>query len=110
MGLHRRLFITSQSIPETENSTLVYTDVTYNYGIWNKMARPFVRWTAQHIIRQDIKILDIQEEAIAKYGSHFTNTPADTIHVFVESIRNKIAAGEDPRNLPEQSVEITFWV
>jgi phenylpropionate dioxygenase-like ring-hydroxylating dioxygenase large terminal subunit len=110
MGLHRRLFITSQSIPEMENSTLVYTDVTYNYGIWNKMARPFVRWTAQHIIRQDIKILDIQGEAIAKYGSHFTNTPADTIHVFVESIRNKIAAGEDPKNLPDQSVEITFWV
>ncbi|AFZ18354.1 aromatic ring-hydroxylating dioxygenase subunit alpha [Allocoleopsis franciscana] len=110
MGPHRRLFITSQSIPETENSTLVYTDVTYNYGIWNKIARPFVHWTAQHIIRQDIKILDIQGEAIAKYGSHFTNTPADTIHVFVESIRNKIAAGEDPRELPERSVEITFWV
>lgn len=110
MGPHRRLFITSQSIPETENSTLVYTDVTYNYGLWTKMARPFVHWTAQHIIRQDIKILDIQGEAIAKYGSHFTNTPADTIHVFVESIRNKIAAGEDPRNLPDRSVEITFWV
>jgi phenylpropionate dioxygenase-like ring-hydroxylating dioxygenase large terminal subunit len=110
MGSQRRLFITSQSIPETENSTLVYTDVTYNYGIWNKIARPFVRWTAQHIIHQDVKILDIQGEAIAKYGSHFTNTPADTIHVFVESIRNKIAAGEDPRELPEQSVEITFWV
>lgn len=110
MGPHRRLFITSQSIPETENSTLVYTDVTYNYGIWNKMARPFVRWTAQHIIRQDVKILDIQGEAIAKYGSQFTNTPADTIHVFVESIRNKIAAGEDPRELPDRSVEITFWV
>ncbi|MFB8791217.1 MAG: aromatic ring-hydroxylating dioxygenase subunit alpha [Potamolinea sp.] len=110
MGLHRRLFITSQSIPETENSTLVYTDVTYNYGIWNKIARPFVRWTAQHIIRQDVKILDIQGEVIAKYGSHFANTPADTIHVFVESIRNKIAAGEDPRELPDRLVEVTFWV
>ncbi len=110
MGHNRHLFITSQSIPETETSTLVYTDVTYNYGIWNKLARPFVRWTAQHIIRQDVEILGIQGEAIAKYGTQFSNTPADTIHVFVESIRGAIARGEDPRSLPNQSVNVTFWV
>lgn len=110
MGKNRHLFITSQSIPETENSTLVYTDVTYNYGIWNKIARPFVRWTAQHIIKQDVKILGIQGEAIAKYGTHFSHTPADTIHVFVESIRDAIASGKDPRQLSHQLVKVTFWV
>ncbi len=110
MGLYRRLFITSQSIPETDNSTLVYTDVTFNYGIWNKLARPFVRWTAQYIIRQDVEALKIQSEVIQKYGTQFANTPADTIHVFVESIRNKISTGEDPRKLPEKSVRIHFWV
>lgn len=110
MGDKRHLFITSQSIPETENSTLVYTDVTYNYGIWNKLARPFVRSTAQHIIHQDVKILGIQGEAIAKYGIHFSHTPADTIHVFVESVREAIASGKDPRQLPQRSVKISFWV
>ncbi|OCQ99717.1 phenoxybenzoate dioxygenase [Oscillatoriales cyanobacterium USR001] len=110
MANNRYLFITSQSIPETENSTLVYTDVTYNYGIWNKLARPLVRWTAQHIIHQDVKILGIQGEAIAKYGTKFSNTPADTIHVFVESIRDAIASGKDPRQLPHQSVKVTFFV
>lgn len=110
MGKNRHLFITSQSIPETDNSTLVYTDVTYNYGIWNKLTRPFVRWTAQHIIQQDIDILKIQGEAIAKYGTQFSHTPADTIHVFVESIRAAISRGEDPRLLPNQSVKVTFWV
>jgi phenylpropionate dioxygenase-like ring-hydroxylating dioxygenase large terminal subunit len=110
MGQNRRLFITSQSVPEVEDSTVVYTDVTYNYGIWNKLARPFVHWTAQHIIRQDIEILGIQQEAIAKYGHQFTHTPADTIHVFVESIRKQIDIGEDPRNLPEQSARVAFWV
>jgi phenylpropionate dioxygenase-like ring-hydroxylating dioxygenase large terminal subunit len=107
---NRRLFITSQSIPETENSTLVYTDVTYNYGIWNKLAHPFVHWTAQYIIHQDIETLKIQSEVIQKYGAQFGNTPADTIHVFVESIRDKIGAGEDPRKLPDKSVEVEFWV
>ncbi|MCU0541770.1 MAG: aromatic ring-hydroxylating dioxygenase subunit alpha [Oscillatoriaceae cyanobacterium Prado104] len=110
MADNRHLFITSQSIPETENSTLVYTDVTYNYGIWNKLARPFVRRTAQYIIQQDVKILGIQGEAIAKYGIQFNHTPADTIHVFVESIRDTIASGKDPRSLPNKSVKITFYV
>jgi phenylpropionate dioxygenase-like ring-hydroxylating dioxygenase large terminal subunit len=110
MGGNRRLFITSQSIPENENSTLVYTDVTYNYGIWNKIARPFIRWTAQYIINQDVEALKIQQQVIEKYGSQFCNTPADTIHVFVESIRNKIADGEDPRKLTEKSVQVKFWV
>ena len=110
MGKNRHLFITSQSIPETENSTLVYTDVTYNYGIWNKVARPFVRWTAQHIINQDVKILGIQGEAIAKYGTEFSHTPADTIHVFVESIRDAIASRKDPRQLSDRLVKVTFWV
>ncbi|MCF4968932.1 aromatic ring-hydroxylating dioxygenase subunit alpha [Nostoc sp. CMAA1605] len=110
MGRTRHLFITSQSIPESDNSTLVYTDVTYNYGIWNKLARPFVWWTAQHIIGQDVEILAIQGEVIAKYGTQFAHTPADTIHVFVESIRAAIARGEDPRLLPKQSAKVTFWV
>ncbi|MDJ0737798.1 MAG: aromatic ring-hydroxylating dioxygenase subunit alpha [Nostocaceae cyanobacterium] len=110
MGKHRRLFITSQSIPETEDSTLVYTDVTFNYGIWNKLAKPFVYWTAQYIINQDIKALGIQWEVIAKYGAKFAHTPADTIHLFVESIRDRIAGGEDPRNLPHKSVRVHFWV
>ncbi|AFZ24247.1 ring-hydroxylating dioxygenase, large terminal subunit [Cylindrospermum stagnale PCC 7417] len=110
MAQNRHLFITSQSIPETDNSTLVYTDVTYNYGIWNKLARPLVWWTAQHIIQQDIEILKIQGDAIAKYGTQFSHTPADTIHLFVESIRAAISRGEDPRLLPNQSVKVTFWV
>jgi hypothetical protein len=47
---------------------------------------------------------------IEKYGQKFANTPADTIHTFVESIRDRIAIGEDPRLLPDQSVKVTFWV
>ncbi len=110
MGPQRRCFITSQSIPETETSTLVYTDVTFNYGIWNQLAKPFVRWTAQRIIDQDIVALRVQGDTIAKYGTQFHHTPADTIHIFVESIRDAIAAGKDPRTLPDKLADVTFWV
>lgn len=109
-GPHRRLFITSQSVPETETSTLVYTDVTFNYGIWSRFAKPFVRWTAQRIINQDIAALKLQQETLDKYGQRFSNTPADTIHIFVESIRTAIATGHDPRQLPDRSTNVTFWV
>jgi phenylpropionate dioxygenase-like ring-hydroxylating dioxygenase large terminal subunit len=109
-GDRRRFFITSQSIPETEDSTLVYTDVTYNYDIWNKLAHPFVMWTAQYIISQDIQILATQRQVIQKYGTEFANTPADTIHIFVESIRDRISQGEDPRELPNVVRQIEFWV
>ena len=110
LGRDRQILITSQSIPETDDSTLVYTDVTFNYGIWNHLARPFVWWTAQRIIGQDVQILGIQGETIAKYVTGFAHTPADTIHIFVESIREAIARGEDPDLLPDRSVDITFWV
>ncbi len=109
-GLNRRLFITSQSVPETETSTLVYTDATFCYGIWSYLAIPGVWWTAKRIIGQDVKILKVQQEVIQKYGEKFAHSPADTIHVFVESIRNAIAAGKDPRQLPEKTVDVTFWV
>ena len=110
MGPNRHCFITSQAVPETEDSTLIYTDVTFNYGVWNKLARPFVKWTAQRIIGQDKVALKLQQETIAKYGEQFCHTPADTIHVFVESIRGAIAKGKDPRNLPDKIVDVTFWV
>jgi phenylpropionate dioxygenase-like ring-hydroxylating dioxygenase large terminal subunit len=110
MGPHRQLCITSQSIPETDTSTLVYTDVTYNYGIWNALAWPLVWWTAQRIIHQDIDILSAQQEVIQKYGQAFANTPSDTIHVFVESIRQCLENDGDPSQLPHQSVTVKFWV
>jgi phenylpropionate dioxygenase-like ring-hydroxylating dioxygenase large terminal subunit len=110
MGPNRHLFITSQSVPETANITLVYTDVTYRYGFWNKLARPLVKWTAQRIIAQDIAILNAQADVIQRYGNQFSNTTADVIHVFVESIWNAIAEGKDPRTLPDQAVEVEFLV
>jgi phenylpropionate dioxygenase-like ring-hydroxylating dioxygenase large terminal subunit len=105
-----QLYITSQSVPEESDRTRVYTDVTYNYGPLNAVAKPLIRWHAQQIIDQDLDALRDQMEVIRKYGREFNNTKADAIHVLVESIRDEIAAGRDPRLLPEKSAEVTFWV
>ena len=106
----RRFIITSQSVPVAEDETLVYTDLTYNYGAWNGIARPVIRKQAQTIIDQDIEILGNQMETIKKYGAQFSNTAADVIHVMIESIRDAIAEGRDPRLLPEKTFDIEFWV
>ena len=109
-GPNRHFIITSQSIPTSHDDTLVYTDLTFNYGIWNWIAPFFVKRQGQKIIDQDVEILNLQMDVIKHYGEHFSNTPADLIHVFIESIRKDLEMGRDPRLLPEQSREVEFWV
>lgn len=65
-GKNRRFIITSQSVPIKEDEAIVYTDLTYNYGIWNHIAHPIIRWQAQMIINQDIEILGNQMETVRK--------------------------------------------
>ena len=110
MGPTRHLIITSQSVPMEDNQTLVYTDVTYNYGIWTKLAAPMIRWYSQSIIDQDIVALGDQMKVIEKYGAKFANTPADTIHAYVETIQREIERGKDPRALPEKNATVTMLV
>ena len=110
VGPKRHFIITSQSVPVEDDETLVYTDLTFNYGIWNRVAAPVVRWQGQKIIDQDIETLGNQMQVIKKYGAHFCNTPADLIHVWVESIRNELDAGRDPRLLPDRKNRISMLV
>lgn len=109
-GPRRVFIITSQSVPAADDDTLVYTDLTFDYGIWNAFAPPIVRWQSQKVIDQDVLALASQQEVIDKYGEKFSNTSVDIIHVFVESIREAIGKGEDPRELPAREVEVEFLV
>jgi len=88
----------------------VYTDLTYNFGPFNYVARPFVRWYGQRVIDQDVAILAAQMDNIRRYGAAFRDTPADTIHRWVESLRQALVRGEDPCALPPLSREIEFYV
>lgn len=106
----KTFIITSQAVPLAARETLVYTDLTYRFGAWNALAAPFVRRHGQRIIDQDIEILGRQMEVIERYGREFTDTPADAIHRLVDSIRDAIARGEDPRALAPLTQEIEFRV
>ncbi len=110
IGSRVEYLITSQSVPITEESTRVFTDITFRFGIWSRIARPFARRQAQRVIRQDIDELNAQMEVIRKCPAPFVDTPADFIHKMISQIREAIARGDDPRQLPEISRTVTFWV
>lgn len=106
----REFFITSQSIPVSEWETHVYTDLTFNFGIWNFLAAPIVKYQGQSVIDQDIEVLNNQSLVMKKYGEHFSNSKADIVHVLIESIRNAITKGHDPKSLPEKTHKFKFWI
>ena len=106
----RVFIITSQAVPVDDRETLVYTDLTYRFGVWNALVAPFVRRHGQRIIDQDIAILARQGENIGRYGAQFRDTPADLIHRLVDSLRDAIARGDDPCGLPTVEHEIEFRV
>lgn len=106
----KHFIITSQCVPVKDDETLVFTDLTFDYGVWNLFAGPIVKWQGQKVIDQDIEILKMQMENIKKTGGTFAHTSADTIHLFVESIRDALAEGRDPRALPEKSRRVEFFV
>lgn len=103
-------FITSQSVPVSEMETLVYTDISYDFGIWTRPAKWIVRRQAQKVIDQDIAILNQQGEVIQKYGEKFCNTDADIIHVLTGEIITALQQGINPEYLTERSHDIRFTV
>lgn len=106
----KSFIITSQAVPVEAYETLVYTDLTYDFGAFTGLAAPLVRWQGQRVIDQDLEILALQGDVIRRLGREFCDTPADIIHRLVDSIREAIARGEDPEALPPVRHEIEFRV
>ncbi|MDB4968630.1 MAG: Rieske (2Fe-2S) iron-sulfur domain protein [Myxococcales bacterium] len=111
----RRLFIVSQTVPEEEGECVVYTSLTYNFGAFSQwplsaIAGRILGWQGQKVIDQDIDALGDQMEVLDKFGEEFNNTAADAIHVFVESIRDEILAGRDPRALAPKRADVELMV
>lgn len=109
-GPRRRFFITSQSVPAEGGTTVVHTDLAFDYGIGGYLAGPLVRRAGQAVIDQDLEVLADQQEVMRRSPGEFSHSPADVIHVYIESVRRELEAGRDPRRLPDMSSDIEFWV
>lgn len=102
--------ITSQSVPSDARKTRVYTDLSYRFGLFTRLAKPFVRRAGQVVIDQDVDILAEQGEVVARHGRKYQFSTPDRIHRCVDDIREAISRGEDARTLPEQLFEFEFFV
>jgi phenylpropionate dioxygenase-like ring-hydroxylating dioxygenase large terminal subunit len=102
--------ITSQSIPTSPQITTVYTDLTYDYGLWNWLARPFVYLSARIIIGQDVRVMARQSEVTGRYGQQFTSTRADTQHIWIERIYAALRENKDPRTFAPKKETVEFWI
>lgn len=102
--------ITSQSIPLGAMETHVYTDISYDFGMWTPLAEPIVRRQAEAVLRQDIDILNEQGKNIHKYGERFFTTSADVIHLLTSEIINGLNKGIAPSEIPSENREVIFHV
>lgn len=106
----KTFYISSHCTPVSDNLTYVYTDLTFQFGIFNLFAGPIVKYQGQSVIDQDIVALDTQMEVIQKYGVNFSHSRADIVHIFIESLRHAIAKGENPKSLSAQVKDFEFWI
>jgi phenylpropionate dioxygenase-like ring-hydroxylating dioxygenase large terminal subunit len=107
----RAFVITSTCTPIGEHETMVYTLISYKLGPWNPLAGLVLPLYTRQVIQQDVDIMAIQGRALRHHGApDFTSTPADTLHLHIEALRDWAArGGVDPR--PEPVVErMEFWI
>ena len=109
-GPRRRFVITSQSVPVAADDTFVYTDLTYDYGVWTRLLHWPVRWLARRIIAQDRAVLGAQTEVLRRGGADFTHTSADLVYTWISAIRRDLERGRDPRRVPAETREVELWI
>ena len=90
---------------------LVYTAITFRFGLFNPIARLFLPAYTRIVIDQDVAIMKNQTANLERYaGRRFNGTEADLIHRFIESLRDHALGGEaDPPPEPSSS-RISFWM
>ena len=110
-GERRGLVISSQITPVTATRALVYTAITFRFGIFNPIARLLLPAYTRIVIDQDVRIMANQTRNIGRFGTRrFHSTEADTIHEAIESLRDHARAG-GVGSAPEPfATRIAFWM
>lgn len=110
-GANERGFvITSTCTPISDFKSMVYTCISYKLGILQASAPYWLPWYTRQVIQQDVDIMLIQGEALQEAPAEFKHTPADTLHVFIESLREwdeMGGVGEKPKPVVR---ETKFWI
>lgn len=107
----RGFIITSTCTPISPFETVVYTLISYKFGWLTPLARIALGAYTRKVINQDVWIMDIHGENIKKFeGTDYRSTQCDTMHLYIESLRNYAESGEGTNTPKPIEKEIEFWV
>jgi phenylpropionate dioxygenase-like ring-hydroxylating dioxygenase large terminal subunit len=103
--------ITSQCTPVSPYESLVYTLISYKLGALSEPLKAFMNFYTRRVIEQDVEIMKIHGNHVKNYGNRaYTSTPADTLHVHIEALRDHAESGGHGEK-PEPRVDTTtFWI
>lgn len=108
----RGFVITSSSTPVSEFKSMVFTCISYSLGVLQSTARLWFPWYTRQVIEQDVEIMAEQGASLQEEAGSFKSTPADTLHLFIESLRDWEAS--DSKSLESKpkpiTREIEFWI
>ncbi len=112
----RGFVITSTCTPINDHETTVFTLICYKFGWANPLFRTFLPWYTRQVIQQDVEIMANQGRSFKEQGPDFKSTPADTLHVFIESLREHAQTnGLDVQGKPQAAPrpmtrDVVFWI
>lgn len=107
----RAFIITSTCTPIDESHSKVFTLIGYRFGWLNPLAALFLPAYTRKVITQDVDIMALQRKNLNRFEPvPFQSTQADTMHIYIESLRNYAMDSENfPKPAPIKK-EIEFWV
>ena len=107
----RAFVITSTCTPIGPRRTAVFTLISYKFGWLNALFRFFLPFYTRRVIEQDVRIMKLQGDNLAKFGGpEFRSTAADTVHLYIESLRNWAAAGGNRRRPSPRATQGEFRI
>ncbi|MDX5298480.1 MAG: aromatic ring-hydroxylating dioxygenase subunit alpha [Gammaproteobacteria bacterium] len=106
----RGFVITSTCTPISEYETTVFTLISYKFGLSNHLFKTFLPWYTRQVIQQDVEIMENQGRSLREEGPAFRSTPADTLHVFIESLREHAQSGAQGSAPKPMSRNVVFWI
>jgi phenylpropionate dioxygenase-like ring-hydroxylating dioxygenase large terminal subunit len=108
-GGARAFVITSTCTPIRPYESLVFTLISYKLGVLQQPAKYLLPFYTRKVIHQDVEIMAVQGAALKHFGDEkFSSSPADTMHLYIESLRRHAQhGGEAP---PAVVKEIEFWI
>ena len=110
-GERRGFVITSQITPVTRTEAIVYTAITFRFGIFNALARLLLPAYTRAVIQQDVRIMAHQTRNLARFGRRrFLGTEADAIHRAIEALREHAERGETGPAPEPRATRISFWM